>query len=197
MKRFDWSTLDAAGRAAALARPRQRTEARVTDTVRDILEDVAARGGQAVTDWSVKLDGAPPRRIALTSDIVAAARDQLRPADTRSIRIAAENVRIFHEATRPADSDWVEITPGVRSRLVWRPLQSAGLYVPGGSAPLFSSLLMMAIPAAVPGVGRRGAVTPPPRSGHPPPATLHAAARSEPSAGRNGSKPTSRACAIS
>ena len=176
MKRFDWSTLDAAGRMAALARPLRRSEARVTDTVRDILEDVAARGGQAVTDWSVKLDGAPPRRLALTPDVVAAARDQLRPADTRSIRIAAENVRIFHEATRPEDSNWVEITPGVRSRLVWRPLQSAGLYVPGGSAPLFSSLLMMASPAAVAGVGRRVAVTPPSKSGAPHPAMIFAAA---------------------
>jgi hypothetical protein len=84
MQAIRLGALDAAGRAAALARPRQRTEARVTDTVRDIFEDVAARGGQAVTDWSLKLDGAPPRRIALTPDVVAEARAALRPADTRS-----------------------------------------------------------------------------------------------------------------
>jgi histidinol dehydrogenase len=176
MRRFDWAGLDTAGRAEALARPRQRTEARVVDTVREILDDVRARGGQAVTDWSVKLDGAPPRRIAITPDAVAAARDRLAPADTRAIRIAAENVRIFHQATKPEDTDWVEITPGVRSRLVWRPLRSAGLYVPGGSAPLFSSLLMMAIPAAVAGVARRVAVTPPSKSGEPHPAMIYAAA---------------------
>src|SRR5690606_39011598 len=116
-----------------LARPRQRTEARVTDTVREILDDVRARGGQAVTDWSLKLDGAPPRRLALTADVAAEARAALAPADARAIRIAAENIRIFHEATRPEDSPWVEITPGVRSRLAWRPLASAGLYVPGGT----------------------------------------------------------------
>ncbi|HZV83722.1 MAG TPA: histidinol dehydrogenase [Brevundimonas sp.] len=176
MRRFDWNTLDPAGRTEALSRPRQRTEARVVDTVREILDDVRARGGQAVTDWSVKLDGAPPRRIAITPDAVAAARDRLAPADTRAIRIAAENVRIFHQATRPEDTAWVEITPGVRSRLVWRPLRSAGLYVPGGSAPLFSSLLMMAIPAAVAGVGRRVAVTPPSKNGEPHPAMIYAAA---------------------
>ncbi len=176
MRRFDWTTLDAPARAAALARPRQRTEARVTDTVREILEDVQARGGAAVTDWSVKLDGAAPRRLELTDTVVAAARDRLAPADTRAIRMAAENVRIFHEATRPADSDWVEIIPGVRSRLVWRPLASAGLYVPGGTAPLFSSLLMLAIPAAVAGVGRCVAMTPPSKSGEPHPAMIYAAA---------------------
>ena len=103
---------------------------------------------------TLKLDGAAPRRLELTPDRVAAARDALRPADTRSIRMAAENIRIFHEATRPEDTPDVEIIPGVRSRLVWRSLRSAGLYVPGGSAPLFSSLLMLAIPAQVAGVQR-------------------------------------------
>lgn len=176
MKRFDWNSLDAAGRIEALARPCQRTETRVTDTVREIMDDVQARGGQAVTDWSVKLDGAPPRRLALTPDVVAEARSALAPADARAIRIAAENVRIFHQATRPEDSKWIEITPGVRSKLVWRPLSTVGLYVPGGSAPLFSSLLMLAIPAEVAGVGRRVAVTPPSKSGTPHPAMIFAAA---------------------
>jgi len=63
MKRIDWNALDADARLEALARPRRRTETRVTDTVREIMEDVRARGGAAVTDWSLKLDGAPPRRL--------------------------------------------------------------------------------------------------------------------------------------
>ena len=92
---------------------------------------------------------------------MAEARAALPPADTRALRVAADNVRVFHQATRPEDSAWVETTPGVRSRLVWRPIRSAGLYVPGGTAPLFSSLLMQAIPAQVAGVGERVAVTPP------------------------------------
>ena len=94
---------------------------------------------------------------------------------TRALRIAAENVRIFHQATRPEDTNWVETTPGVRSRLVWRPIASAGLYVPGGSAPLFSSLLMQAIPAGVAGVARRVAVTPPAKDGGVHPAMIVAA----------------------
>ncbi|WP_421729985.1 histidinol dehydrogenase [Brevundimonas sp.] len=175
MKRLDWASLDAAGRKAALARPRQRTEARVTDVVREIFDDVQARGGQAVTDWAVKLDKAPPRRIAITPDAVAEARNALAPADARSIRIAAENIRVFHEMTRPADTVWIETTPGVKSRLVWRPIRAAGLYVPGGTAPLFSSLLMLAIPAAVAGVGQRIAVTPPSKDGSAHPAMILAA----------------------
>ncbi|HYC98992.1 histidinol dehydrogenase [Brevundimonas sp.] len=175
MRRMDWSTLDAAGRREALARPARRTEARVSDVVREIFDDVQARGGAAVTDWSLKLDGAAPRRVAITPEVVAAARAALPPSATHALRIAAENVRIFHQATRPEDTSWVETTPGVRSRLVWRPISSAGLYVPGGTAPLFSSLLMLAIPAEVAGVGRRVAVTPPSKDGEPHPAMIVAA----------------------
>jgi histidinol dehydrogenase len=81
MKRLDWSTLDAAGRIEALARPRRRTEARVSDTVREIMEDVRTRGGGAVTDWSLKLDGAAPR-LELTPDPSPGTRRPA-PADTR------------------------------------------------------------------------------------------------------------------
>lgn len=176
MRRIDWSSLDAAGRSAALGRPARRGDASVADGVRAILEDVRARGGAAVTEWSLKLDGAAPRRIAITAEAEATARAALPPSATRALRIAAENVRVFHEATRPEDSPWIETTPGVRSRLAWRPIGSAGLYVPGGTAPLFSSLLMLAIPAAVAGVKRRVAVTPPPRAGEIHPAMIVAAA---------------------
>ncbi|MBU2166341.1 MAG: histidinol dehydrogenase [Alphaproteobacteria bacterium] len=175
MRQIDWTTLSAEEQREALARPAQRTEARVSDVVREIFDDVRARGGAAVTDWSLKLDGAAPRRIVLAPDVVSEARAALPPADTRALRIAAENVRIFHQATRPNDTNWVETTPGVRSRLVWRPIASAGLYVPGGSAPLFSSLLMQAIPAGVAGVPRRIAVTPPAKDGGVHPAMIVAA----------------------
>lgn len=176
MKRIDWSKLDAGERRAALARPRRRTEAAVTEVVRDIFDDVQARGGQAVTDWAIRLDGAPPRRVAITEAAAAQARADLPPAAARALRVAADNIRVFHQATRPEDTAFVETTPGVRSKLVWRPIGSAGLYVPGGTAPLFSSLLMLAIPAGVAGVGRRVAVTPPSKDGSVHPAMIVAAA---------------------
>ncbi|AQR62762.1 histidinol dehydrogenase [Brevundimonas sp. LM2] len=175
-RRIDWASLDAAGRREALARPARRSQASVGDVVRTIFDDVEARGGAAVTEWAIRLDGAPPRRIAITDEAVAAARDALPPADTRALRVAAENVRVFHQATRPEDSALVETTPGVTSRIVWRPIRAAGLYVPGGTAPLFSSLLMLAIPAGVAGVTTRVAVTPPSKDGSAHPAMILAAA---------------------
>ncbi|NBB52171.1 histidinol dehydrogenase [Rhizobium sp. CRIBSB] len=176
MRVINWSSLDDDGRRSALARPRERTEARVTDVVRQIFDDVQARKGDAVADWAIRLDGFAPRRIAITPEAVAEARNQLPPGDARALRMAAENIRVFHQATIPADTDWVETTQGVRSRLVWRPIDAAGLYVPGGTAPLFSSLLMLAIPAAVAGVGQRIAVTPPSKDGACHPALILAAA---------------------
>ena len=176
MRRIDWSSLDAAGRKDALARPKRRSETSVGDFVREIFDDVQARGGAAVTDWAIKLDGAPPRRIAITDAVVAEARDALPPGDTRALRVAAENVRVFHQATVPEDSKLIETTPGVTSRIVWRPIGAAGLYVPGGTAPLFSSLLMLAIPAGVAGVTTRVAVTPPSKDGSAHPAMILAAA---------------------
>jgi histidinol dehydrogenase len=176
---LDWDALDDQARREALARPQRRTALDVSDGVRRIFDDVQARGGAAVTDWAIRLDRAPPQRIDITDDVVAAARSALAPADTRAIRIAAENIRIFHEATRPEDTAFIETTPGVRSRLAWRSIGTAGLYVPGGTAPLFSSLLMLAIPAAVAGVHTRIAVTPPSRDGSLHPAMIIAAREAE------------------
>lgn len=176
MKRIDWNQLDADGRKAALARPQRRTESFVASVVREIFDDVQARGGEAVTDWATRLDGAAPRRIAITEAAAATARRDLPPAAARALRVAADNVRVFHQATKPEDTAFIETTPGVKSKLVWRPIGSAGLYVPGGTAPLFSSLLMLAIPAGVAGVGRRVAVTPPSKDGSVHPAMIAAAA---------------------
>lgn len=176
MRRIDWSSLDAEGRRVALARPARRTDADVVGIVRRIFDDVSLRGGAAVHDWALRIDGHAPRRLALTDEAVAGARAALPPADTRALRVAADNIRVFHQATRPESTDWIETSAGVRSRLVWRPLDTVGLYVPGGTAPLFSSLLMQAIPAQVAGVRRCVAVTPPDRSGDVHPAMILAAA---------------------
>ena len=175
MRALDWSSLDEAGRRDALARPARRTDAAVSDAVRRIFDDVRDRGEAALNDWCVKLDGVPPRRLAITPEAVAEARAAVTPEDEAALKTAAENVRRFHEATKPADSDWIETTPGVRSRRVWRPIQAAGLYVPAGTAPLFSTLLMLASPAAVAGVPVRAAVTPPGPTGQPHPMMILAA----------------------
>lgn len=173
---IDWASLDGQQRLDALARPARRADAEVAEIVSTIFADVDLRGGAAVADWADRIDGHRPRRVAITEEAVVEARAALPPADVRALRVAADNIRVFHQATRPEDGDWVETTPGVRSRLVWRPIRRAGLYVPGGTAPLFSSLLMQAIPAEAAGVEARVVVTPPARDGGVHPAMILAAA---------------------
>ena len=175
MKRLDWSALDAPARRRALARPAQRRDATVTDTVRRILEEVERDGEGAVARWAERLDGAPPRRIVLDAETVDRARAALDERDLEALEFAADNVRLFHAATRPQEA-LVEPHPGLVCRRVWRPIRSAGLYVPGGTAPLFSTLLMLALPAQAAGVAERTAVTPPAKDGGVHPMMLAAAA---------------------
>jgi histidinol dehydrogenase len=165
MRRVDWRTASPAERAEALARPARGRDPAVAERVAAIFADVRVRGADAVRDWAVRLDGAEPRRLEITDAAVADARSRVAPEDLEALVFAANAVRRFHVADLPADGPAVETVAGARSRRVWRPLQSAGLYVPGGTAPLFSTLLMLAIPAAVAGVPERVAVTPPSKDG--------------------------------
>ena len=161
MRIFEWNRADEAERKAVLARPIAVRSDAVAEGVRNILTDIQARGVEAVDDWAIRLDGAPMRRLEITAAVVAEAEAAVEPGDLAALRTAAENIRTFHVADRPCDGMVVETSKGVFSQRVWRPLDSVGLYVPAGTAPLFSTLLMLAIPAQVAGVGQRVVVTPP------------------------------------
>ena len=138
-----------------------------------ILSDVRARGDAALLEWTQRIDGAAlPRLDVAVADIRAAA-DAL-PGELRdALRLAAERVRAFH-ALQPIQS-WTTDTLGGRLGQRVTPLRRVGVYVPGGSAPLPSSLLMSAIPAQVAGVAEIVVVTPPGRDGRVPPVILAAA----------------------
>ena len=92
--------------------------------------------------------------------LAAEARKSLPADQVAAIELATDNVRRFHEACMPSDVV-VETMPGLTVRKVWRPIDRIGLYVPGGKTPLFSTLLMLAIPARAAGVREVIAVTPP------------------------------------
>ena len=100
----------------------------------------------------------------------------LDPEASKAIDKAIANVKRFHEAQTPADVD-VETSPGVRCQRVSRPLDAVGLYVPAGTAPLPSTAIMLAVPAAIAGCPTRILCTPPGRDGQADPAVLVAAQR--------------------
>ncbi len=175
MRRFDWKALDSAAQRAALARPVRRTDARVAATVAEIIGDVEREGARAVARWSETLDGAAPSFVELTPGAVARARARIDGDDLAAIELAVGNVRRHHEALRPRERQ-TEPYQGVLCRQVFRPINACGLYVPGGGAPLVSTLIMLAEPARAAGVAARIAVTPPQRRDPIGPAMIAAAA---------------------
>ena len=159
MRRLDWSTIGGAERAVALARPRQRADASLLSDVRAILEEVRSGGWNALCEIAQRIDGEEPKLIDL-GPIAAQARRDLDGEAIAAMELAARNIRTFHEASMPADVS-EETVPGLIARKLWRPIDRIGLYVPGGRTPLFSTLLMLAIPAKVAGVREIVVVTPP------------------------------------
>jgi histidinol dehydrogenase len=175
VKRFEWSTLSADARRAALARPARRRETEVTDVVKRIFDDVDAGGCSAVRRWALLLDKVEPYELRLRAEVIDAARAKIEARDLAALDLAIANVRAFHQATKPKDIS-LEVSVGVRCTQRWRPIETCGLYAPAGSAPLFSTLIMLAAPAQAAGVPNRVAVTPLGAAGKPHPIMLAAAA---------------------
>jgi histidinol dehydrogenase len=115
-------------------------------SVAEIVEDVRARGDEAVREWALQLDGVEPARARAGGEL-----------PREAVLALADRVRRFHEAQRPRDIE-VEIEPGVELERRWVPLRSVGVYVPRG---LVSTLVMCAVPAQAAGVERIVVVTPP------------------------------------
>jgi histidinol dehydrogenase len=159
VKSFVWGDLDAPARAAALARPAQRRDPALQAAVRAIVDDVRTRGWDGVAAQAERLDGEAPRQVEV-APIAAQARRTLAPEQVEAIALAVRNVRAFHDGSLPQEHA-VETMPGLVVRKVWRPIDRVGLYIPGGATPLFSTLLMLALPARAAGVGEIVAVTPP------------------------------------
>lgn len=148
---------------AALVDARRESDADVTRDVAAIIADVRTRGANAVRDLTLRLDRHDLDRTGwrIEPAACASAYHALEPGLRTALDLAAARIRAYHERQRPADSDYVDAA-GVRLGARWRPVDAAGLYVPGGRAAYPSSLLMNAIPARVAGVGRLTMVTPTP-----------------------------------
>jgi len=174
MKRIDWNALDEREREAVLRRPVQAVSDAVRDRVEAIFEDVAARGDDALRDYTAKFDGVTLADFEVGTDEFAAARAAV-PADVQSaIAEAASRIEAFHRAGVAAPYE-LETAPGLLCQRVQRPIARVGLYVPAGSAPLPSTALMLAIPAQLAGCREIILCTPPRKDGSADPAVLLAA----------------------
>ena len=155
-----------------------RRPADVNPVVRERVEAIVARvresGDEALRALSSEIDGFSPERFEVSADEIRRASEQV-PAQVRqAIADAAANIRAFHEAQMPRRIE-VETAPGVRCIQKPVPIRAVGLYIPGGTAPLFSTVLMLAIPAQIAGCSEVVLCTPCGRDGQIAPAVLYAA----------------------
>jgi histidinol dehydrogenase len=148
---------------AALLAKKRESDVDVDDVVAAMIDDVAARGDAALIDYTARFDRVTldPARLRLSPREIAETAAKA-PAETvAALQIAAERIESFHRKQMPQSIDYVDDV-GIRLGMMWRPLASAGLYVPGGTAAYPSSVLMNAIPAKIAGVGRLVMVVPTP-----------------------------------
>ena len=129
------------------------------EVVRRIILSVREGGDQALLEWNQKLDGARTDNLLVTRAEMTTALSEITPELRRALELAAQRIRAFHRK-QPLHS-WIDAGAGGSLGQLIRPLDSAGVYVPGGSAPLPSSLLMSVIPAQVAGVPEILVCTPP------------------------------------
>ena len=163
--RADWSAL--------LKRPANNTKA-IERPVTKVLQQIEKNGDKAVRKYTLAFDKVRLRKLDVTPKEIKAAR-QLLPEDLKiAITEAAQNIRQFHAAQLHV-SEQVETMPGIICKRKAVPIERVGLYIPGGSAPLFSTVLMLGIPAVLAGCKNIVLCTPPSADGTIHPAILFAA----------------------
>ena len=144
------------------------------DTVAAIIADVRSRGDEALREMAARFDGVQLGSLKVTPDEIAEAVDAVPHELKNAIAVAAKNISRFHKAQR-MEEIVVETVPGVTCRQKAVPITRVGLYIPGGNSPLFSTVLMLAIPARLAGCRKIVLCTPPGKDGKVHPAILYAA----------------------
>ena len=174
MRILDWTKLTDVDRRAALARPAQDSRADTAAAALEIINAVREQGDAALRSYTERFDGVRLDRLAVSEDEFFAARNSLTAKQIAAIEQAIDNVQRFHAAQLPQPLS-LETTRGVRCERVVRAISTVGLYVPAGSAPLPSAVVMLAVPARIAGCPNRILCTPPTREGVANPAVLVAA----------------------
>ena len=145
--------------AAILQRP-SAIRGAVDDIVAKIIARVEEEGDKALRELSMELDGQAPDVFEIPRERLLEAASVVDPTLKEAIQTAINNIRAFHQAQLPRQIS-VETQPGIKCSLRYRPIPRIGLYIPGGTAPLFSTVLMTAIPATLAGCKEIIACTPP------------------------------------
>ena len=163
--KFQWQEI--------LKRPVMNTE-NLFDTVRSVIDRVKAEGDCAVLDYEKKFDKVVLTSLAVSEEEQQEAENLVSEDLKAAIRLAKQNIETFHAAQR-FEGKKVQTQPGVTCWQKAVAIEKVGLYIPGGTAPLFSTVLMLAVPARIAGCKEIVLCTPPGRDGKVHPAVLFAA----------------------
>lgn len=159
--------------ANLLKRPTLDTES-LFDTVKAIIERVKTEGDRAVLDYEAQFDKVSLSSLSVSAQEMNEAEPLVSDELKAAIRLSAQNIETFHAAQR-FNGAKVETQPGVTCWQKAVAIEKVGLYIPGGTAPLFSTVLMLALPARIAGCREIVLCTPPARDGKVHPAVLYAA----------------------
>ncbi len=158
---IDWNGCSAEQQQQLLTRPAISASESISKTVSEILNNVKDNGDAALREYGAKFDKTDVKALKVSDEEIAAAGARLSDELKQAMAVAVKNIETFHNAQRLQAVD-VETLPGVRCQQVTRPIASVGLYIPGGSAPLFSTVLMLATPARIAGCQQVVLCSPPP-----------------------------------
>ncbi len=172
---LDMQSADFERRFASLLAAKRESSADVDAAVAAIIEDVRARGDEALVDHSLRFDRVDVAKLGLRIGAaeLEAAIAACEPTALKALNLAHDRVMNYHRRQKPADLSFTDAL-GVELGWRWRPIDAVGLYVPGGAASYPSSVVMNAAPAKVAGCGRLAMVVPTPE-GHVNPLVLAAA----------------------
>ena len=149
-------------------------QTRLMASVKDIVRLVMLKGDQALIDYAAKYDKAKLKNVICSTEEIKESEKAISVVLKDNIRLAIANIKKFHEAQMPKKK-FIKTMPGVRCWREARPIEKVGIYVPGGTAPLFSTVLMLAVPAALAGCKEIVLCSPPQKDGTLHPAILWAA----------------------
>ncbi|MCL1068800.1 histidinol dehydrogenase [Shewanella olleyana] len=161
MQILNWSELSAETQQQALTRSPLIGDNSVEQSVRDIINTVVADGDSALKQFSERFDGVNVESLALSPAEIEQASARVSSSVKQAIANAVSNIDTFHQAQKFNPID-VETQPGIRCELRSEAIEKVGLYIPGGSAPLISTVMMLALPAKIAGCEQRVLVSPPP-----------------------------------
>jgi len=173
---FRWTDLSADEQQSLLQRPAADNDFVLHDAVAEIIQQVRTNGDAAVRELTARFDDIELADFRVRDDEFEQAEKELTASAIAAIDVAITNVQCFHEAQLPPDIS-VETMPGVRCERISHPIDAVGLYVPAGTAPLPSTAVMLAVPAAIVNCPIRILCTPPRIDGRADPAILVAATR--------------------